>query len=530
MRNSFTEHTLHIATKHVQFLPFDVDYKQLNNYLYYTQFIQKVEQDIDKLNLEMSQLKNQRSANEEITTDNQELLSLQSSINTLSLQLEDLQRHRDDAAAYFVQASHQLFQKNEAFTCSAWMRELYHQYIHSGAFIKQPPYSFLDYVVDQNKAYLPAQYFLPSIEFARESMCQFPGSIEGRVANFNAHVEKHPHPSCGGRLISAAAPQLISNANSLGRSSTFKYRGSSSNLNPQEIAALDNFYTVLTTYDVKHIVVLGESAKRLNYLSATTSQFTATYLDDNLHLDRFDGTAHNLKITKISVQDNHSLCLTNETLAELLNVYASYETETVLVHCDSGVGRTGQLKLLFAMLNEYKVDPALQASIKTVIQASLAIAEGQTPPIRGNLAAEKSYISNQMIRNIRRLRQTRYSVQSSAQFEQAFFPLLLLVASYLKYSPQSLDKLRTVLDTSAGKPSIDFSEITDTFEQLEGSSSFGSDSDESQVAASQPSHVVSSAHPFSTFGRNQRRFAAQSVDETESRSSSDADLSIDMNV
>lgn len=281
-------------------------------------------------------------------------------------------------------------------TQTTWQAVMFQQYQATYSDIAtQAPAGFVEFLLQNSKKYLPEQYM--SYQTAEK---KFPSS------NVNQRGLGHLDIGADGKrkLLAISAP--LKNATEAHNATT-----------------LDAFFATLASEKIKYIVVLGENEKRIEY-SKKAAELS-------------------IQTIQITVDDNHALNFDNKTLIQLLDAYEIYQQgETIAVHCDSGVGRTGQVRLLFALMDEYETNKEFQTACAAINDFALSdreeLSDAQAKCLDHNLAVVLKVMSDTLCR----LRKTRYCIQTEEQFTKTAEFLLLLIATQKSYAPAVMNQLR----------------------------------------------------------------------------------------
>lgn len=322
--------------------------------------------------------------------------------------------------------------------------------------------AFIIFVLESARSYLPERY-MPYNEVTAAAELRFPASADARVPyNEFAHVLTH---ASGGKLIASHVPSITQHDTETNNTTT------------------QNFLGMLHKMNVSMIIDLGTDAdrsRRVAYHHVKNGQYTTSLTevqseyynngDSNIEADddnfvsiavriednqskkcstlnsmHFKNTTsqENRKIglCRIYVNDNTSLDLNNNTLQTMLAAHEKYKRgETVLVHCSSGVGRTGQVRLLFALLDAFSDDISFKTACLSII--TIALSGDRNAASELLLDHSLGYFFNTMSKLLCNLRKTRYCVQTETQFDGTFSQFMLLTGKMIGLSDDQLNLLR----------------------------------------------------------------------------------------
>jgi protein tyrosine phosphatase len=328
--------------------------------------------------------------------------------------------------------------------------------------------AFMTFVLESASSYLP-EHYMPYNEVTAGAEFKFPGSASERVPYSEfAHVLTH---ASGAKLIASHVPAITHHDTE------------------KNNASAQNFLGMLHKMNVSMIIDLGtdvDRSRRIAYHNVKNGQYTASLVemqsescdddsDSEVDDDNFVsiaaktqnyqtqqysslGSMHfkhtisqesrQIALCRIFVEDNASLDLNNNTLQTMLEAYRKYSKsgESVLVHCSSGVGRTGQIRLLFALLDAFSDDVSFKNACLSIITISLSDAKNAASMLLRESSLDSFF--NKMSVCLCNLRRTRHCVQSEAQFNGTFSQFMLLAGKMIGLSNKDLNLLRTRLSMS----------------------------------------------------------------------------------
>lgn len=232
-------------------------------------------------------------------------------------------------------------------------------------------------------------YFLDTSNLP--SVSTFPSSKTG----FNKQVGAHfPHTKNHG-LIAGPAPYKIQYAK-------------------EEQMILDDFLSLLFDNKVAEIIELGtvkDNEKRQDYKNAQSASFTTNFDDETQTLVvtcLCTKQSRAIRIHHIETPDQTGLNLNQTELQALTNAYLTQQKHYVYAHCSSGVGRTGAVRLLFAMLDAIEKDAQLKSQMESYIDLK---AKHET--VSDNILVA---LFKKQAELLDALRATRYCIETEQQF------------------------------------------------------------------------------------------------------------------
>ncbi|MCX7120968.1 MAG: protein-tyrosine phosphatase family protein [Gammaproteobacteria bacterium] len=313
---------------------------------------------------------------------------------------------------------------------SPWQKNIHEHF--TKLTIQHNAENFINYINATSDHYLPEIY-------AEEAGQRFPSSANNAYnsgfAHFQACKNKFTLAESKAGLLASRAPK----------------KSGGLHREAQDDEALQSFLKMLFDLDVKYILALGPTGDRLDYKAVSANRYQTQFDEKNNIItiaDMLDAENPIFKRSQFShfgVADQKQLNPSDTELAELLQLYNAYKRETVLVHCDSGVGRTGQIRLLFGVLDSLSSQTELQFEIAELIDALINKREYNPIKLIKKMIGIMSDTLNE-------LRQTRYCVETEAQFSGSLPTLLVLIAFQKKcYSEKELCDLREALGVQAIK-------------------------------------------------------------------------------
>lgn len=235
--------------------------------------------------------------------------------------------------------------------------------------------------------------------YAEKASGQFafhPDDVVSRDSLECAHFQPCLLPDKNGKLLIIASPKPSSNNADVAK----------------------HFATVCKKNQVKHILIVGTPTSDFDYTQATEN---------------------NIAITKMPVV-NDLLNLNNDELETLLNIYTIYQNHTVLVHCHFGIDASGQVRMLFALLDAYEKNIAFRLACNTLfLSISLNVLDTQ----QQKLSEEALHIIfSHIVETLNALRKIRYCLQTKKQMTTLLPQLLLLLAKKMQYPDEKLNEIR----------------------------------------------------------------------------------------
>lgn len=369
-----------------------------------------------------------------------------------------------------------------------------------GELLEMVTKGFIEFLSDKSKAYLPEVYAQLSDQ-ASAAEVRFPSAQRDRNSGPDFVHRQKPfsnHPSTGS-LLASHAPRITAGHPEIDERN------------------MQSFLKMLQDENVQCILALGGNAERLNYHHWSSGKLqTETKTVQQGRPRQQDGSTakeviqltntetdetYSISYAGFTVADNEPLNLNDTDLACLSEIYDVYQSNTVLVHCDSGVGRTGQVRLLFALLDQYHdtKDTVFKSTCDDLLE---------------NLANKEQLDQNDvamiiqiMQSTLAELRKTRYCIQAPAQFTSSLAQFVLLLAHRHGYDSALIDTLRDQMGVAAP---LTYTDSTNIGIVVEGDSDL-----ESAASSRAPSRAASAIPP-----RKKGLLSAASSDSTLSRTES----------
>ena len=206
---------------------------------------------------------------------------------------------------------------------------------------------------------------------------------------------------------------------------------------------LQDYLRMLSRTQVCHIVCLDmNNSTASDYKNADCDFFQTTFDSETNTITLRDKTTNEtreISYTAIFVEDNEPLNLDNNELRVISSLSEkNYTLNTRAVHCFSGVGRTGEFRLLLALLNKYHNDPAFKSACDGLLSVS-ALPELDETQVKAR-SKNVNIVCAVMSKTLCELRKIRFCVQAEKQFDMKQF--LLLVAADQGYDDKNLNQLR----------------------------------------------------------------------------------------
>ncbi|MCX7124676.1 MAG: hypothetical protein NTU49_02760 [Gammaproteobacteria bacterium] len=206
---------------------------------------------------------------------------------------------------------------------------------------------------------------------------------------------------------------------------------------------LQDYLTMLSRTQVSHIVCLDMNySTASDYKNADCDFFQTTFDSETNTITLRDKTTNEtreINYTAIFVEDNEPLNLDNNELRVISSLSEKkYPLNTRAVHCFSGVGRTGEFRLLLALLNKYHNDTVFKSACDGLLSVS-ALPDLDETQVKAR-SKNVNVVCDVMSKTLCELRKIRFCVQAEKQFDMKQF--LLLVAADQAYDDKNLNQLR----------------------------------------------------------------------------------------
>lgn len=206
------------------------------------------------------------------------------------------------------------------------------------------------------------------------------------------------------------------------------------------------FLEMLWRREVSAIVVLGGKADRLPYANHTPSDITLFSTSEKNNVITLTDLAHNLQteINRIgfSVEDETPLNLSNQDAKRVVSdIFERAKTKTVLVHCDSGVGRTGMLNAIIHFLKAYEEDESFRNNCDD-LSLFLRDYSDRVEDIKKYSAV----FYNKAAEIVAKLREARFTIQTEKQFQHVLSQTLICLAVKNNLEEDEIASLRKSLN------------------------------------------------------------------------------------
>ncbi|MDP1574566.1 MAG: hypothetical protein Q8L78_06525 [Coxiellaceae bacterium] len=348
------------------------------------------------------------------------------------LQSED---YKPDA---LIAEANDLIKKYDSF--SSWLKVIYQQYVTQLATSDNPVSTidkFLAFLLKKGSEFLPRNYVGWGSTIPAEQKFPSSGSEHDRDKSGHAHFQP-----CTGHYKQRTKPAglLASCAPPKAKKSAGVAQETTDAINAKRLQA---FLEMLFERQVEHIIELGADKNdiRLIYHSVASGKLISEFDEEENVLiltNTETGITRAIHFTHIPVDDQKALNLANEELSALLNFYNQSKQGTVLAHCDSGVGRTGQIALLLGIQNYFSNNPKVYEKVLLLIEALIH----DNPIDNAEVTKLITQLYTTMARILNQLRKIRYSVEQPEQFLSSFAQTLLLSATDAHYPDDEIDLLR----------------------------------------------------------------------------------------
>lgn len=356
-------------------------------------------------------------------------------LSDLEQNLERLRKELEDQKKYFSD----IFKTRRN---TPWQQAIYKRYEESCD--NTSAEDFTNFVITTSGSYLPDKY-------SSEALGQFPCGAHNLHPSGLAHFQPYQGIEVTASeneagLFASIAPKIFGRAAIGG-----EYDASFS----QHFQFLD----MLFEKDVQSILELGGNQQgRVDYRGKKKNRTETDPNQCGKYTAEFDSESNCITLTntdtmhsktifhaRIGTADQAPLKLSNEDLSNVLRCYNHYTQGAILIHCDAGVGRTGQMRLLFSMLDSLDHHPEIKTQIKKLID--VLVKKPATEAICDDVELKQliTTLKDMMIIKLSWLRQTRYAVETEKQFTSSFAQLMLLLAAQMRYTPEELDVLRQAI-------------------------------------------------------------------------------------
>jgi hypothetical protein len=296
---------------------------------------------------------------------------------------------------------------------------------------------FIKFLLEASQEFLPSNY-APMVSLTATDI-RFPSSTQKYDS-----TDLYGHSLYIGktRVIAVDAPKKMSGALS-------------------ESTCLESFIKMLSTVDA--VFPLGNSDTRADYRNVQGTNFSTELLEEDdtrklkiIPKENSDDTICSPKeiiYFSIGVGDQKSLNLTDKQLdflSEFFNSGKSYA-----VHCDSGVGRTGQFIFLHQLWSLYfsEQNYLFKMNINSILHL-ISQNKSESPNVLDQFAFATFY--DTAFKALARLRKIRYFVETQNQFNTTL-PLLLMLIN-----PKLRNEIRNKFDLSLPDTTLDGAVDVDT--------------------------------------------------------------------
>lgn len=206
------------------------------------------------------------------------------------------------------------------------------------------------------------------------------------------------------------------------------------------------FLKMLFEKDVKHVLELGaDSNIRLDYRDVTSGIFRSKFDKSKNTLTITNSETSEKRIlgfTHFGVEDEQPILLSDNELNSMLEIFELYKKEVVLIHCDSGVGRTANAILIFRISDFLEQKQNTQYR-KLVLELIDKIANKSAITNPQKTMRLMSYLFLEMKEMLFSLRRIRHSIQEKTQFISVLGQTILTIAiQEKKYTADQMNTLR----------------------------------------------------------------------------------------
>lgn len=356
-------------------------------------------------------------------------------IQYIQKSLEEIRRTIEEKKEYFATIYRNLLLKK----CeNAWQKKVFTDFI---VFQKDFPRSlknlfeskivvtefehdknlFISYLVQYQTNFLPLEYNDWETDLPSEQ--KFPSSKEHRTSFGFGHVMPCFTAKSKGKIIASCAP----------------FKNTIRGKEKENDKTLQNFLRLLFD-EIEIVIEIGDDADtRADYKKCSLFSHKTSKKDNQILIIEEVGASQKKHIHHIhlNAMDQHPVYLSNEDILELLRITHSVKTgSSALIHCSSGVGRTGQLCLMLSMLDFLKNNDVFRNQLIQFALKSEAMSEGKIV-----LLIQETF--NQMKTLLKKLRGVRYSIEQPSQFLAVFYQILLLAVAEKRFmmgSPENIFK------------------------------------------------------------------------------------------
>lgn len=206
------------------------------------------------------------------------------------------------------------------------------------------------------------------------------------------------------------------------------------------ISSFDNFLALIMKKKPWCIVALGKAGDYENYwlkdyeserFLVKVEKIPNTINGRRLVItDRSNSKQHRLDVVNIEVEDQTAIMFGPDGAKQFLYIWGKTDLKNpVLVHCVSGIGRTGQVKWLFGLLNELKENKRFATLIDDSFHRKLNNEEKQ----------EIVNIAEQVLAGYRK---TRFTMEAEPQLLATMPALFMLRAVQLNLAPSVIIQIQ----------------------------------------------------------------------------------------
>ncbi|PIZ03373.1 MAG: hypothetical protein COY58_09415 [Gammaproteobacteria bacterium CG_4_10_14_0_8_um_filter_38_16] len=204
------------------------------------------------------------------------------------------------------------------------------------------------------------------------------------------------------------------------------------------------FLEMLWRRNVTVIIALGGKPDRLSYRQhqPENGRFHATETNQMITLmDTENNAEKKIHAIGFSVEDACPLNLSDDNIHCFLNViYPAYQNGCVLIHCDSGVGRTGMLNAFIQLYEKYNTDLFFQGQCNGLLYLLFHDSKRTT-----DIKTLCDAFFRMAIRVLSTLRKKRFSIQTHEQFTHLLPQFIVCLAIKHEHTPSQMKELRAML-------------------------------------------------------------------------------------
>ena len=410
MRQTIAEIISDYCRKAMLAHPFDADYATLNKLKYYKEQTIGTAQDKIKELEDYFIIMFEQHENLGISSDLEKKKSgtekLLEATSTKILLLQETDDDTELSTLYEIQTQtlndiNAQLKKHKDYKKTPWQKAMYAYYCKQSQ--NKSAHDFIEFILEKSTHYLPVKYDNQTFPYNRANIL-FPSGEKNADNKWFAHFQPCAILGKKGGLLAFEAPQITGSKESNERT-------------------LSVFFDLLERKNINAVISLGFSTQRINYKNRGC-----------------------IACTVFGVEDGKTLNLSHDDLVKMIKLHQLSQDNVVGVHCNSGVGRTGQLRFLFALLDLYHGDDVtFHYNCDQLIELAL----------KGNnnekFKLALYYFHEYMQKTLYALRQVRYCIQAEEQFTQTLPQFLLLIRTWQLLSQQSknsdgeINQLRTAI-------------------------------------------------------------------------------------